>query len=643
MPKVEQQGIPEDLSKAKRVATWKHRLSIAEKKLEKKGGDIKVGEWRDLIDFFEGKQWKKGMGGKAATFHRITANQVKSNVDSIRPQLYFQNPRVRIQVKNPSLAPQDIPEIDPFTGQAALDQQTGQPKVRITQGTPVALIGGQPVDAQQQTELLESVDNYYLDETGAKKILRRVLSDALVLPYGVAKWEWVFEETEKEVANEETGEIETQRVIARQYPRLSRIKPWCFIWDPELDEFDFSRVRWVAEIKYLSAEALEDDSQLDVDLADIGRPGYFVDSEGDYDRPGKRRRSEEYDADMGRYKVYEIHDLEHGRLMVYVDGAKKFARDEESGYKDVEGSVYSVLGFDETIDDSFPLSIPGQIRSLTEAYNWMLSYQVNHAARGNRKYKAMPGAFKDEVEQEKWERGGDMTLVTVQDMNSGPVPVEDAPIPQDVYAVKGELKREISESIGVTSYQRGIREAGVNTAYEANVIQSSSDVKIQEKRDIVREFLRTIVRKLNQILQLYADVPTVTKIVGLQGDRWVQWTSEDIRGEFFVDVDVYSSLPYSELEEKKQGMEMFSLAQADQFFDPLRLRAHVVRLLKWPENILRTAAEMQAMQEQQQQAMAEQQQAQETQRQQSRTLRPSGGEIRRRPDIKAAIIGAARR
>lgn len=645
MPKLERS----ELAKKRRKSTggedpdvtkWKKRLHLAEAKLKKKGGDPRGGEWKSLIRFFEGEQWSVSKGGK--NWHKVTANQLKSNIDAIRPQLYFQNPKARIQIENPSLAPQDIPEIDPATGAPVIDPATGQPQIRITKGTPVAEINGELVEAQQQVDLIEAIDNYYLVKMNVKPKFRRNINDALILPYAVGKLEWILktEEFEEEYVDE-NGEIKTRKVerVVEQYPQYSRVKPWCFLWDTELDEFDLESASWVAEISYLSDEDIKKDPYLKVAESDLG-------TAASYDLDARAKDDDDQFSDESkeecRRKVYSIHDQKNNRLMVWIEGSNTFARDEENPYRSVAGTIYTVLGFDETIDDSFPIPIPRGIKSLAEAYNFIRSYAVNHASAANRKYKHVKGAFTDDAEKEKFETGADMSLIEVKAMNLGPEPIADAAVHQDNYAVGDILKREITEAIGVTSYSRGVREPGVDTAYEANLISAGGDVKVQEKRDIVREFVKTVVRKLNQILKTFADQKQVIQIVGLQGTRWVQWSAEDIRGEFLEDVDIYSSMPYSQLEERKQAMEFFSLAQQDPYMNPFKVRAKVARMMDWEADIVYTPAEFQQLMAQQQQAAAEPA-LDANAANQSSSLRPSEGEIRRRPDMVADIRGSARR
>jgi hypothetical protein len=621
------------------VTKWTARIKRAEKKMQDAGGGIDADrEWAKSIKFYRGDQWTAPDKGSKGRFHRVTSNQVKANIDCIRPQLYFQNPKVRIQVKNPSITPVPIPETQMGPGmfgqptpQPVMDPATGQPKVAVPAGGAVAMVGGLPVNAREQCELLESIDNYYLEETGAKLKFRRVINDALVLPYGVSKWEWIVElgEEEKEVVDRDTGDIKIEKVevVKREYPWVTRIQPWKFLWDPDLEEFDIDQAKWVAEIKLLSREEIESDLRLDVDLDQIpASETYTLEGEDEQDQ----------DEDKKRFKVYEIHDLKNKEFLVLVQGAKKPARRESpSMYNMVEGSIYTVLGFDEAPDSAFPLALPEQIKSKVQAYNWVLSYQVNHIQRFNRKYKMLRGVA-DPAENEKLELGADGTIVHVDSMAGGPEPIPDGTISPDVYNVGNILKREITEDVGVTAYDRGTRETGVDTAYEAGLVQGGSDIKIQEKRDIVLEFVKKNVRKLNQLLKEFATTEQVMEIVGPKGSRWVSWTNKDIQGEFLEDVDVYNALPYARETEKKQAMELVAIANMNPYVNQTRLWERVFRAFEWGNELLATPEEM----AQQQQQQAQQQQMEEQKRQMGAVARPEGGP--RGPNaVQGAIMGGS--
>lgn len=625
-------------SKKELLEYWQRRMELAEKKLKKRGGDIKQGKWKGLVEFYEGNQWGDT---KSRSYHRITANQCKSNIDSIRPQLYFQNPKVRIRLKNPVIADQPVFEtqqqFNPASGQFAqvpLAGPDGQPIIRVAPGRPTAVVNGIQVDAQEQIELIEAIDNYYFEETGAKTKIRRCVNDSLILPYGCAKWEWVVEVEEQEEAYEdENGEtkIRTIEVEGRKYARLSRIKPWLFLWDCDLQEFDLDQAAWVAEIKYLSKEDIENDENLDVDMDKIAESATYLDD--DYSEAARSDASGE--EDYKRYKLYEIHDLRRKEFLVWIEGSDRINRhDVPNPYADVEGSIYTLLGYHETPIDSMPLPITEQIKSKAEAYNFMVSYQVNHAGRFNRKYKLLKNTM-DREEKEKLTKGADGEIVEYEG-GQGPEPIQDASISPDVYNVAKILKAEITEDIGVTAYDRGTRETGVDTAYEASIIQGGADIKIQEKRDIVREFVRKLVKKLNQILKVYATSKQAIEIVGPKGSKWVQWSKEDISGEFVEDVDIYNSLPYSRETEKRQIMELVGIANGNPYVNQERLWQRCFRAFDMGDELLNTPAERQAAMAAQQQ----QEQIEESKRQSSKGGRPGGGEKAQTPaDMQGGLLG----
>jgi len=268
---------------------------------------------------------------------------------------------------------------------------------------------------------------------------------------------------------------------------------------------------------------------------------------------------------------------------------------------------------------------------------------ANHISRFNRKYKVMKNSM-DDAEREKFERGEDGTIVEVSNMGGGPEPIKDAPVSVDMYSLEAILKREVTEEFGQSAFNRASREPGVETATEADKIQSGADVKTEEKRDVVKDFMVLLVRKLNQILKVYVDVPIATEILGRDGTSWVAWTKEDIQGEFIEDVDIYSGMPFSVLEDRRQALEMFSLIQADPMVDPIKVRRELFKRMGWNEGLLKPIEQVR-QESQQAAAQAEQDALNEQQAGQSTTIRPKGpsGETAQRgPDILASLLGQAR-
>jgi len=329
------------------VDFWKKRIEMAEQKLKDKGVDVKgKGEWEEYTRLYRGEHWSGGEGGEEGTFHRITSNLVKSNIDALRPQLFFQNPKVKIKLKNPDITPQEIPQEDGSV---------------IPAGTAVAKVGDQLVDASMQVALLEAIDNYYLTEMNVKKTMRRIINDALVLPYGVGKLEWIIKTEKVEVVvsvDEKTGKetTEEREVVLWQKPKFSRIKSWQFLWDAELDEFDIDTAKWVCEVKFMGTAEMKADPFMK-NLDKLGKPEFELSVKGQ-----EVTASDETPEQFKRWKVYEIHDLVNDKLIVWVSGSDKFQRDDDHPYSEVEGSVYLVLGFSEDIDSAFPLALPSHER-----------------------------------------------------------------------------------------------------------------------------------------------------------------------------------------------------------------------------------------------------------------------------------------
>jgi hypothetical protein len=140
------------------------------------------------------------------------------------------------------------------------------------------------------------------------------------------------------------------------------------------------------------------------------------------------------------------------------------------------------------------------------------------------------------------------------------MPIPDAPMSQDVYQVNSIIMNDIYQTLGLSSYIRGGKEPGVDTATEAALIGRGSDMKLDKRINKMELFCEDIGEYLAGLIMQYATQEQVVPIVGEDGKEMFQrWTKETIQGEFFYSVEAHSTRGIAEHIEKKQAMELFQL------------------------------------------------------------------------------------
>lgn len=122
--------------------------------------------------------------------------------------------------------------------------------------------------------------------------------------------------------------------------------------------------------------------------------------------------------------------------------------------------------------------------------------QLNHTRRFNRKYRA--GMDLSKADEQSLTEGEDGTVVRSKE----PIePIADAPLSVDLHKEIEYAINELKEVTGIGAYQRGGNESAVYSATAAKIIDNAANIKIEERRDAMKEALQTGAKLLYQMMK----------------------------------------------------------------------------------------------------------------------------------------------
>jgi len=127
----------------------------------------------------------------------------------------------------------------------------------------------------------------------------------------------------------------------------------------------------------------------------------------------------------------------------------------------------------------------------------------------------------------------------------GILPIKDAPLDQMRYQELGFLKAEMVELLGGSSDEaRGI--AGADSATQAGILDKRLEMKEGDAISMVVDFVTSIAKKLDQLVQEHIERDEAVHVHGPQGELWEivkQSDYEEIDGEYEYSVNVGATLP----------------------------------------------------------------------------------------------------
>lgn len=447
----------------------------------------------------------------------VVVNTIYGNYLTKRPTLYFKNPRINA-----------IPTKPEFTRDAmgnVLRDQNGFPKL---------------ADNYKSARLFSIKLNYELREIGYKNTLKKVIGDNLC-PYGIGWKKWGYS---------------TLTAASHSNQRDTTVSYWCKRVDPRNMVYDWlsssiEDCKWIAErVIMTKQQALNYGFQI---------PDNYVCSLPDFlkDRNNKAQQSEDT---RSLVIFWEYHDLELNQIRWFLIGdrdggiTQEIREPTEDPYP-FEGSCYVPLVLNPDNDDLIGLSDVEPVEDQALALNRMRTMEVKYLDNFG------PGIIRSEgsttAEQmgkfNKTPFGWELVL---KDGFTNQVQIVTPPSLGNDHARFGEVhKDEMRTTLGITEFQQGGLGGADTKATIGSIVQNSSNLRIEEQRDVIYDTVIEDVRRLAAMIQTFSSeedyinlkeetidddyVEYLKKEQGFDPDiPFLRMSKKDIQGEYNFEFNI---------------------------------------------------------------------------------------------------------
>lgn len=250
-------------------------------------------------------------------------------------------------------------------------------------------------------------------------------------------------------------------------------------------------------------------------------------------------------------EIYQIHDKRTGKVFVLSLDHDKFLRDDYD-YLQKEGLPAEVLGFNEDPDYFWWTPDARQIVEQQRELNDIRTMSKKHRRVALLKMIYDKGMLKKDALSKLLD--ADPKAAVEIDVGVGgdvrkAVAFLQSHIPPDLIPAAREVREDVREIIGFSRNQMGSFEesSGRRTAHEAEIVRAASMIRIDERRDIMADYLEKIIRKLNQQVAANWTQEKVMDIVGDDGARyWIKFTGPEIAGEFNYKINPEEAIPMNQ-------------------------------------------------------------------------------------------------
>ncbi len=476
---------------------------------------IKHKRWvRDVTavnrEFYRGNQWDD-LANKDRYKDLVVDNIIFSNIATIIPSIFSRNPQFTVEPRS---------------------------RPRLTKD-------GQITDPLTAAKLWNLVDEYYIEQLGFAREVRRAMYDAELSPWGIMEIGYTLK-TEKFFKNDKNKLLEVNELIKAESPFMSRVSPLDFRVDVESTDHLLRTANWVAKRWVKPLEDVKANKQFS-NTANLQENFVVKTRDNDFSEV----QSTEMPGAWERVEGWDIWDKKNQRLITLVESHDKLLRDEKWPLE-YEGFPFEILYYIENPDQTYPISpttldVPHQ-REL----NWISSLQLSHIRKAaNTKGFLREGAIENEAEIDQLIDGPPSTVVTVKgDPNTAYSETRAPNVSQDVYIIRRQLKNDNREMRGIADFEKG-GATNFDTAAEPQLISQGIGIRRSDRREQAEDFMTRCMRKFNQVVVQTVDkvelrltdaqvnnlgrTDLLDKIAGPQFEALLPWLSvdvKDLQGEF---------------------------------------------------------------------------------------------------------------
>jgi len=422
--------------------------------------------------------------------------------------------------------------------------------------------------ADFQARIVEAIDNQLLITCGIKGVYKTMVQDAYYSNRGIAKigydglWSEInkMKDTDAQLA-EDLG-IPVSHMSVNNKERVAyntNVKPGMPWAARIMSEFlivpfgtrTLTDCPWVDHVIIKSLEDVKN-SKIYKNTKDLSGTHLEMLNKTGMDSEFYRGLGE--GADL--VEIHEIHNFKTKEICAFVPGYDKYIREPSEDVLQIGGLPFVDFTFNEDPEYYWGPSDVQIIEPQQLEVNEARTQAMQHRRVSLIKFLIEENGM-DPVEVEKMLSSQVGPAAFTKGDPRQTVTTLQPHIPPDLIQWTEIIRGDVRELLGQGSQQLGEAPPGRRSATEMSNVQISSDLRMDERRDIVADSLSEMVRKFNQIIFDRWSTEKVAQVVGVDGARyWVAYKGNENRAEYTLKVDVESMSPKTKATKKRDILEV---------------------------------------------------------------------------------------
>ena len=507
-----------------------------------------------IVDMPKWEEYKDAYRNEYLDSEMPTLNIIYSSLKTILPRTYFRTPTVTVTPRRPEFA--------------------------------------------LHARVVEAVDNWILREIKIKQQFKKSIIDAFLCGTGIMKTGYDSEYgflpdlaigkdtgSFSQTSHKTGDKIEYRPYIKPGMPWSLRCSPTAII--TPFGYGDPDSLPWVANIIFRPLEDVKNDVKYSNNRTLL--KGTFVPTMKLKKIAPEKAQAEAVSVNQSQsatpfVELYEVRDFSTGRIYVFAEDMVLL--DEEDAVQ-IESLPFDFIIFNE--DPDFLWGIP-DAKYITP--HQIELNEIKIMTNKLRKFNIIKFLYKKGVlDQDTL----DLLLSdSVRDIGAG-IPVSDETLQSAIFPLQPhnltkDLEQDkqmiLSDHRETMGFSRNTQGEYIpltsKTATEAQIVQQGSEIRVDERRDVIADTLVSVVSKINQLIFKFWTTERVAEITGPEGQRqWISYTGEQLQGEYFLSIDPDTGVPITKRLRQEQAIQLFQMYRNDPLIDQVALRKLVLSQFEW--------------------------------------------------------------
>ena len=479
------------------VSKWQDRILRTNKIYEPWHNQYKT--W---VRFFRGEQWTTEE--LVQVDNPIVINYVFNTIKTLIPTLFFKNPKMFVSPTRPEFIDAAILAQEIINYDWHLLELKKEIKLSILR----TLIGGLSWFETGYTFEVEEVQDEAATQAEVEAALRGETATA-----------------------DNPGQEFTEFKIKRDQPYGISRSILNVRTDPTVDVFD--EMGWFAIREVKPLERVKKDPRFK------GTKNLKANKEFDDRRSLNDFREEmKGDEDTEFVEMWHVTDRWEGRTFTIANGHDRRLREFDTPV----GYGITPLSFNDDPEQPQPISVVELMHDIQKEKNRLRSYMLAHIKRNLPRFGWNAALAPDEEDMKKFADSEQNEIVPLPgDPNQIAKAFSFPSLNSEVFGVDTKSDQDMTIASGLSDFNRSIA-AKVPSATEAQLIEQSSRLRVDESLDSVSDFCAEVSRKLFALRQQFTTGEQVVPIAGEGPSRqWRTYTREEIQGDFEFRVEYGST------------------------------------------------------------------------------------------------------